>query len=120
MYHSGKIFFFFCYALNYTVLPTCSYVVLPQPVCLEQGVSYTVQLEFTRYGGREHLQGAAVLLDSVSTEWGELVYLTSQGILGSVGETLASNALSLSVSLSFPPEVGPDATLLLLRDVHCR
>lgn len=43
---------------------------LLQPVCLEQGVSYTIRVEFTRYGGREHLQGAAVLLDSVSPEKG--------------------------------------------------
>ncbi|XP_066474032.1 laminin subunit beta-2 [Tiliqua scincoides] len=52
--------------LMFTSLPpTSRFVVLLQPVCLEQGVSYTIRVEFTRYGGREHLQGAAVLLDSL-------------------------------------------------------
>ncbi|KAJ6668143.1 hypothetical protein lerEdw1_015520 [Lerista edwardsae] len=45
--------------------PTSRFVVLLQPVCLEQGVSYTIRVEFTRYGGREHLKGASVLLDSL-------------------------------------------------------
>ncbi|KAH0630316.1 hypothetical protein JD844_013235 [Phrynosoma platyrhinos] len=49
-----------------TSLPATSrYVVLSQPVCLEQGVSYTIRVEFTRYGGHGHLQGAAILLDSL-------------------------------------------------------
>uniref|UniRef100_A0A803TJZ0 Laminin subunit beta 2 n=1 Tax=Anolis carolinensis TaxID=28377 RepID=A0A803TJZ0_ANOCA len=49
-----------------TSLPPASrYVVLAQPVCLEQGVSYTIRVEFTRYGGHEPLQGASILLDSL-------------------------------------------------------
>ncbi|ETE64464.1 Laminin subunit beta-1, partial [Ophiophagus hannah] len=47
------------------LLPTSRYIVLPQPVCLEQGIRYTIRVEFTRSGRREHLQGAAVLLDSL-------------------------------------------------------
>ncbi|KAG8127910.1 hypothetical protein E2320_014811 [Naja naja] len=47
------------------LISTPLYIVLPQPVCLEQGIRYTIRVEFTRSGGREHLQGAAVLLDSL-------------------------------------------------------
>nr|XP_060622490.1 laminin subunit beta-2 [Anolis sagrei ordinatus] len=45
--------------------PASRHVVLVQPVCLEQGVSYTIRVEFTRYDGHEPLQGASVLLDSL-------------------------------------------------------
>ncbi|KAG8435977.1 hypothetical protein GDO86_007172 [Hymenochirus boettgeri] len=40
-------------------------VVLPQPICLEHGVSYTIRLEFTRYSSREKIPGAAILIDSL-------------------------------------------------------
>ncbi|KAM3914862.1 laminin subunit beta-2 isoform 3-T3 [Leptodactylus fuscus] len=49
-----------------TSLPTSNrHVVLPQPICLERGVSYTIRLEFTRYSTRERVQGANILIDSL-------------------------------------------------------
>ncbi|XP_058024139.1 laminin subunit beta-2 [Ahaetulla prasina] len=51
--------------ISTALLPTSRYIVLPQPVCLEQGIRYTIRIEFTHSGGREHLQDAAVLLDSL-------------------------------------------------------
>ncbi|KAM6470530.1 laminin subunit beta-2 isoform 2-T2 [Liasis olivaceus] len=51
--------------MSTALLSTSRYIVLPQPVCLEQGIRYTIRVEFTHYGGRDHLQGAAVLLDSL-------------------------------------------------------
>ncbi|XP_029769841.1 laminin subunit beta-1-like [Terrapene carolina triunguis] len=51
--------------------PRARYVLLPQPVCLERGVSYTLRLELTRYTSRQAVPGASVLLDSVSPRsWG--------------------------------------------------
>uniref|UniRef100_A0A8C0JE97 Uncharacterized protein n=1 Tax=Chelonoidis abingdonii TaxID=106734 RepID=A0A8C0JE97_CHEAB len=43
----------------------CRYVLLPQPVCLERGISYTLRLELTRYTSRQAVPGASVLLDSL-------------------------------------------------------
>ncbi|XP_007438435.1 laminin subunit beta-2-like, partial [Python bivittatus] len=51
--------------MSTALLSTSRYIVLPQPVCLEQGIRYTIRVEFTHYGGRDHLQGVAVLLDSL-------------------------------------------------------
>ncbi|XP_075687829.1 laminin subunit beta-2-like isoform X2 [Rhinoderma darwinii] len=49
-----------------TSLPTTSrHVVLPQPTCLERGVSYTIRLEFTRYSSRQRVKGANILIDSL-------------------------------------------------------
>ncbi|XP_071984936.1 laminin subunit beta-2 isoform X3 [Engystomops pustulosus] len=49
-----------------TSLPTTTRsAVLPQPICLERGVSYTIRLEFTRYSSRERVQGANILIDSL-------------------------------------------------------
>ncbi|XP_073447913.1 laminin subunit beta-2 isoform X4 [Aquarana catesbeiana] len=46
--------------------PTTSrHVVLPQPICLERGVSYTIRLDFTRYNLRERVPGANILIDSL-------------------------------------------------------
>ncbi|XP_040214842.1 laminin subunit beta-2 [Rana temporaria] len=46
--------------------PTTSrHVVLPQPICLERGVSYTIRLDFTRYNLREKVPGANILIDSL-------------------------------------------------------
>ncbi|XP_051874089.1 LOW QUALITY PROTEIN: laminin subunit beta-2 [Pristis pectinata] len=41
------------------------YVLLPQPVCLERAVSYTIRLDFKRYQSRERVPGANVLVDSI-------------------------------------------------------
>ncbi|MGH0162052.1 UNVERIFIED_CONTAM: hypothetical protein FKN15_042284 [Acipenser sinensis] len=41
------------------------YVVLPQPVCLERGVSYTIRMEFPRYTSRERVPNANILIDSM-------------------------------------------------------
>nr|XP_015203458.1 PREDICTED: laminin subunit beta-2 isoform X1 [Lepisosteus oculatus] len=47
-------------------LPSASrYVVLPQPICLERGVSYTLRLEFSRYLTREKVPNASILIDSI-------------------------------------------------------
>ncbi|XP_040262985.1 laminin subunit beta-2 isoform X2 [Bufo bufo] len=49
-----------------TSLPTTTrHAVLPQPICLERGVSYTIRLEFTRYSSRERVKGASILIDSL-------------------------------------------------------
>ncbi|XP_074861711.1 laminin subunit beta-2 isoform X2 [Carettochelys insculpta] len=45
--------------------PRARYVVLPQPVCLEQGISYTLRLELTRYSTRQPVPGASILIDSL-------------------------------------------------------
>ncbi|XP_053890049.1 laminin subunit beta-2 [Malaclemys terrapin pileata] len=45
--------------------PRARYVLLPQPVCLERGVRYTLRLELTRYTSRQAVPGASVLLDSL-------------------------------------------------------
>uniref|UniRef100_H3B4L9 Laminin subunit beta 2 n=1 Tax=Latimeria chalumnae TaxID=7897 RepID=H3B4L9_LATCH len=45
--------------------PGSRYVVLPQPVCLERGISYTIRLEFTRYIYGEKVPDASVLVDSL-------------------------------------------------------
>nr|XP_032628515.1 laminin subunit beta-2-like [Chelonoidis abingdonii] len=45
--------------------PRARYVLLPQPVCLERGISYTLRLELTRYTSRQAVPGASVLLDSL-------------------------------------------------------
>ncbi|XP_041417679.1 laminin subunit beta-2 isoform X1 [Xenopus laevis] len=45
--------------------PGTRHVVLPQPVCLEHGVSYTIRLEFSRYSLRERVPGASILVDSL-------------------------------------------------------
>ncbi|XP_036388828.1 laminin subunit beta-2 isoform X2 [Megalops cyprinoides] len=42
------------------------YAVLPQPVCLERAVIYTLRLEFVRYSGRTKVPGANILVDSIS------------------------------------------------------
>lgn len=47
----------------------CRFVVLPQPVCLERGVSYKLRVEFIRYADRNSIitsTNAFVLVDSVS------------------------------------------------------
>ncbi|XP_067854444.1 laminin subunit beta-2 isoform X2 [Heptranchias perlo] len=49
-----------------TTLPSgFRYVVLPQPVCLERLVSYTIRLEFKRYISRERVPNANILVDSI-------------------------------------------------------
>ncbi|XP_069795576.1 laminin subunit beta-2-like [Narcine bancroftii] len=49
-----------------TSLPASSrYVVLPQPVCLERSVSYTIRLEFKRYLSQERVPNADILVDSI-------------------------------------------------------
>uniref|UniRef100_UPI00398F4E43 laminin subunit beta-2 isoform X1 n=1 Tax=Pristiophorus japonicus TaxID=55135 RepID=UPI00398F4E43 len=49
-----------------TTLPSgFRYVVLPQPVCLERSVSYTIRLEFKRYISRERIPNANILVDSI-------------------------------------------------------
>ncbi|XP_078517952.1 laminin subunit beta-2 isoform X1 [Lissotriton helveticus] len=45
--------------------PGARFVTLPQPVCLERGVSYTIRLDFTRYSYREKIPNANVLIDSI-------------------------------------------------------
>ncbi|MGH0140402.1 UNVERIFIED_CONTAM: hypothetical protein FKN15_011079 [Acipenser sinensis] len=45
--------------------PLSRYVVLPQPVCLERGVSYTIRMEFPRYTSRERVPNANILIDSM-------------------------------------------------------
>ncbi len=47
------------------------FVVLPQPVCLERGVSYKLRVEFIRYAARNSIitsTNAFVLVDSVSID----------------------------------------------------
>ncbi|KAK1158494.1 laminin subunit beta-2-like isoform X1 [Acipenser oxyrinchus oxyrinchus] len=46
--------------------PLSRYVVLPQPVCLERGVSYTIRMEFPRYISRERVPNANILIDSMA------------------------------------------------------
>lgn len=44
-------------------------MVLPRPVCLERGVSYTLRLEFISYTDKNSIPGfsnAKILIDSVS------------------------------------------------------
>uniref|UniRef100_A0A4W3JYV6 Laminin, beta 2 (laminin S) n=1 Tax=Callorhinchus milii TaxID=7868 RepID=A0A4W3JYV6_CALMI len=49
-----------------TSLPSSSrFVSLPQPVCLERSVSYTIRMEFKRYISREKIPGANILVDSM-------------------------------------------------------
>jgi len=51
------------------LLDCCRFVVLPQPVCLEGGVSYKLRVEFIRYADRNSIlpsTNAFVLVDSVS------------------------------------------------------
>lgn len=73
---------------------------LLQPVCLEQGVSYTIRVDFTHYGGREHLKGASVLLDSVSLEkWGPGIFCKE--IHNFLEEALDHHTLSLFHSFPF-------------------
>lgn len=51
------------------LLYCCRFVVLPQPVCLEGGVSYKLRVEFIRYADRNSIltsTNAFVLVDSVS------------------------------------------------------
>ncbi|XP_075930347.1 laminin subunit beta-2-like isoform X3 [Petromyzon marinus] len=45
--------------------PGSRYVVLPQAVCLEKGVSYVIRADFTRYTTHEHAESAHVLIDSL-------------------------------------------------------
>ncbi|XP_078470535.1 laminin subunit beta-2-like isoform X1 [Lampetra planeri] len=45
--------------------PGSRYVVLPQAVCLEKGVSYVIRADFTRYTTHEHTESAHVLIDSL-------------------------------------------------------
>ncbi|XP_029457085.1 laminin subunit beta-2-like isoform X2 [Rhinatrema bivittatum] len=51
--------------MTVSLTPGSRHVVLPQPVCLEHGVSYTIRLEFTRYSHREKVPNANVLIDSL-------------------------------------------------------
>ncbi|NWI18533.1 LAMB1 protein, partial [Crypturellus soui] len=48
-----------------SLLPPRRYVVLPQPVCLEQGVPYTLRLELGCAAGRQEPPAASVLIDSL-------------------------------------------------------
>ncbi|XP_067396984.1 laminin subunit beta-2 isoform X2 [Emydura macquarii macquarii] len=45
--------------------PRARYVLLPQPVCLEQGLRYTLRLQLARSSSRPAVPGASVLLDSL-------------------------------------------------------
>lgn len=45
-------------------------MVLPQPICLEQGVSYTLRLELGCATARQD-PTASVLIDSVRDSWAE-------------------------------------------------
>ncbi|XP_078270415.1 LOW QUALITY PROTEIN: laminin subunit beta-2-like, partial [Rhinoraja longicauda] len=45
--------------------PLPRYVLLPQPVCLERGVTYTLRLHFERHAARERVPNASILLDSI-------------------------------------------------------
>ncbi|XP_018593226.2 laminin subunit beta-2 isoform X2 [Scleropages formosus] len=48
-------------------LPTAArFVMLPQPICLERGVSYTLRLELSRYSGRRNVPNPSILVDSIS------------------------------------------------------
>uniref|UniRef100_A0A8C4QXA4 Laminin, beta 2 (laminin S) n=1 Tax=Eptatretus burgeri TaxID=7764 RepID=A0A8C4QXA4_EPTBU len=51
--------------LTVSLPPGSRYVVLPQAVCLEQGVTYTVQAEFKRYSSRESVDSPHILVDSL-------------------------------------------------------
>ncbi|XP_066554307.1 laminin subunit beta-2 isoform X2 [Amia ocellicauda] len=51
--------------LSVSLPPGARYVVLPQPVCLERRVSYTLRLEFSHYRSREKVPNANVLVDSI-------------------------------------------------------
>lgn len=51
-------------------------MVLPQSVCLERGVSYTLRLEFISYADKNSIPGfsnANILIDSVSEDFYELI-----------------------------------------------
>lgn len=47
-----------------SALPLPRYVVLPQPICLERGVSYTIRVELGCASTRQD-PSASVLIDSV-------------------------------------------------------
>ncbi|XP_059799850.1 laminin subunit beta-2 [Hypanus sabinus] len=50
----------------FTSLPSgFRYVVLPQPICLERSVSYTIRLDFKRYHSRERDPNTNILVDSI-------------------------------------------------------
>nr|XP_033782232.1 laminin subunit beta-2 isoform X2 [Geotrypetes seraphini] len=51
--------------LSVSLPPGSRHVALPQPVCLEHGVIYTVRLEFTRSSRRQKVPNANVLIDSL-------------------------------------------------------
>lgn len=65
---SSFIHLFFTFGL---LMHCYRFVVLPQPVCLERGVSYKLRVEFIRYADRNSiitLTNAFVLVDSVSID----------------------------------------------------
>ncbi|XP_030061842.1 laminin subunit beta-2 isoform X2 [Microcaecilia unicolor] len=51
--------------LSVSLTPGSRHIALPQPVCLEHGVIYTIRLEFTRYTHRQKVPNANVLIDSL-------------------------------------------------------
>uniref|UniRef100_UPI00358E1F67 laminin subunit beta-2-like n=1 Tax=Myxine glutinosa TaxID=7769 RepID=UPI00358E1F67 len=51
--------------LTVSLPPGSRYVVLPQTVCLEHGVTYTMQVEFKRYSSRESVDSPHILVDSL-------------------------------------------------------
>lgn len=54
----------------------CRFMVLPQSVCLERGVSYILRLEFTSYADKNSIPGfsnANILIDSVSKDHFDII-----------------------------------------------